>query len=334
MALTTVRNEDTVSPVYRVLPQFKNVGAAYTGKGTSPLNSYFSFQRPSTSSPPRFLDIFTTNLTELAKREAFDPPRVVWPNGGWPHSGKAIRVEDHTFVTNPRTGGLMPVTTSNQAITYDGIVTASKEYILAVQGADCPSIFLYDPKSSVIGLIHSGWKPVVRGVIQNTLDAIKQAGARPKNVLACISPGAGDKYNEFLWDEMMEPHIRDVFVDAGREDLLEDRTIRYEMTGQDRFNLASVLGRDIEEGIAFKISEFAATELERCGVPHGNITRNHDSSIVTRSNPTGGGTESASFRYHSFRRERPHHGLGMSIMFLKAEAETEVEHIYEAGVHC
>jgi copper oxidase (laccase) domain-containing protein len=326
MTIALTNEDSIISPVYRVLPQFKNVGAAYTGKGTLPLNNYFSFQRPSASCHPRFLNVFTSNLTELAKREAFDPARVVWPNGGWPHSGDAIKVEDHIFVTNLRTGGLMPVTASNEAITYDGIATASKEYVLAVQGADCPSIFLYDPTSGVIGLVHAGWKPVVRGVIQNTLDVMKQSGAKPKNVLAYISPGAGDKYNEFLWDKRMEPHIKDVFVEADQQHLLEDRTIRYEMSDQDRFDLASVLGRDVQGGISFKISEFVATVLERCGVLHCNITRSHDSSIVSR-NLTSGGTESASFRYHSFRRERPGHGLSMSIMFLKAEPETEVGHI-------
>ena len=238
--------------------------------------------------------------------------------------------EKYGLIRNPRTGGLMPVTASNQAITYDGIATASKEYVLAVQGADCPSIFLYDPRFEIIGLVHAGWKPVVRGVIQNTLEAMKLLGAKPENVLACISPGVGDKYNEFHWDEKMEPHVKNVFVEAGRQDLLEDRSIRYEMTDQDKVDVASVLGREVRDGTSFKISDFAATELDRCGVLQGNITRSSDSSIVSR-NITCGGTESTSFRYHSFRREQPEHGLSMSILFLKSESESDVEDIQETG---
>jgi copper oxidase (laccase) domain-containing protein len=157
---------------------------------------------------------------------------------------------------------------------------------------------------------------------------MKLLGAKPENVLAYISPGAGDKYNEFLWDERMEPHIRNVFVEAGRQDLLEDSAIRYEMADQDRIDVASVLGREAQQGTRLKISDFAATELERCGVQHGNITRSSDSSIVSR-NLTSQGTESTSFRYHSFRREQPEHGLSMSILFLKAEPETELKRILE-----
>ena len=325
--MVRLSDEDSViSPVYRLLSGFKNVGAAYTGKGTSPSNSYFSFQRPLASSSPSFLDIFTSNLTDLAKVESFDPAQIIWPNGAWPHSGQAIKVEDYTLIKDLRQGGLMPVSESNRPVTYDAIVTASNKYVLAVQGADCPSVFLYDPISRIIGLIHAGWKPVVRGVIRNTLEAMEQLGARPQNVLAYISPGPGDRYNQFLWDEGMESHIRDVFVDADRQDLLEDRTIRYEMTGQDRADLASALGREVQKGASFKISEFTAMELERYGVPPRNIMRSFDSSIVDR-NITIGGIESALFRYHSFRREKPEHGLNMSVLFLKTEPNTKVEQI-------
>jgi copper oxidase (laccase) domain-containing protein len=320
-------NEDPIlSPVYKVFSQYKNVGAAYTGKGTSPLNNYFSFQRPSASNPPGVSEnFFNLNLTELANRESFDPARVVLPKR-WLHSGEAIKAEDHHYFHHtPSTDELIPVTASNQAITYDGIVTASKEYVLAVQGADCPAIFLYDPKASVIGLAHAGWKPVVRGIIQNTINVMKRSGAKPQDILAYVSPGAGDKYNEFLWDQEMEPHVRDVFIEAGKQDLLEDRTVRHEMSDQDKFDLASVLGREVQGGISFKISELAVTLLGQCGVPHDNIILSHDSSIVKR-NPGSGGSDPASFRYHSFRRERPDHGLSMSIMFLKAEPKTQLQH--------
>jgi copper oxidase (laccase) domain-containing protein/uncharacterized protein (DUF736 family) len=318
MAAELSKGNTTKSPIYRVFSQFHNIGAAYTGKGTSSSNNYFSFYRPTATDPAEVLKVLTSNLKELSIRESFDPTRVIWPNGPWPHSGNAIKVEDHNFITNPRTGGLMPVTASDYPVTYDGIATVSVDYVLAVQGADCPAIFFYDPSAHVIGLAHAGWKPLVRGVIPKTIQVMKQLGARPENVLAYISPGCGDKYNQFLWDGKMESHIRDVFVEAGREDLLEDRTLRYEITDQDREALASALGREVQKGTSFKISEFATVVLEQCGVLPGNVSRSLDSSIVSR-NPCSGEKESASFRYHSFRREQPKHGLSISILFLKGD---------------
>jgi len=44
--------------------------------------------------------------------------------------------------------------------------------------------------------------------------------ATPASVRAFIGPGAGDVYYEFQWDEAMEPGAREIFVAAGRKDLL------------------------------------------------------------------------------------------------------------------
>lgn len=77
------------------------------------------------------------------------------PNGTWPHSGQAIVAEapKYEWIKHTRTGTLVPVTSKDyQPVTCDGIATRSDRFVLAVQGADCPAIFLYDPVRKVIGL--------------------------------------------------------------------------------------------------------------------------------------------------------------------------------------
>jgi copper oxidase (laccase) domain-containing protein len=206
------------------------------------------------------------------------------------------------------------VTRNNEPVTYDAIASRSSRHVLAVQGADCPAIFLYDPSSQVIGLAHAGWKPLVRNVVGNVIDAMEELGATRQTILAHISPGAGDQYNAFNWDDDMEQYVRDVFVQAGRDDLLAEPTIRHRMTSEDRAILGSAFGREVPEGSSLKLSHLALTELKSHGVRECNISVSQDSTIVDRYfAPDRNGP----LKYHSYRRERPNHGLSISVLFLR-----------------
>jgi len=322
-ATTNPRADFTSSPIYRALQDVPSVGAAFTGRGTTPHNRHFSFHRPAAADPTNISKHFRANLQCLASHESFDPRRVALPNGAWPHSGQAIKAEDYKWVTDHITKTIMPVTYTGQPVTYDAVATRSHKYVLGVQGADCPAVFLCDPRSQVIGLAHAGWKPIVRGVIRNIVDAMVELGARPQDIVAYISPGVGDRYNTFKWDCTMEPYVREVFVEAGRCDLLQDQTIRHEMNGEDLVRLQTALGRDIHDGTSFKLSSLAVTELRRRGLSASNISCNLESSIVDQY--TGAEQDHPmSFKYHSYRREHPNHGLSMSVLFLKSNGPLAV----------
>jgi copper oxidase (laccase) domain-containing protein len=322
-ATTNPRADFTSSPIYQALQHVPEVVAAFTGKGIAPQNRYFSFHRPPATDPTNISKHFRANLQCLASHEGFDPRRVTLPNGGWPHSGEAIKAEDYKWVTNPITKTIMPVTHTNEPVTYDAVATRSHKYVLGVQSADCQAIFLCDPRSQVIGLAHAGWKPVVLGVIRNVVDAMVDLGARPQDIVAYISPGVGDRYNTFKWGYAMEPYVREVFVEAGRCDLLQDRTIRHEMDCEDLTRLRAALGRDIHDGTSLKLSSLAVTELRRCGLSASNISRSLESSIVDQY-PEVEQAHPMSFKYHSYRRERPNHGLSMSVLFLKSNVPLAV----------
>nr|KMM71756.1 hypothetical protein CPAG_08057 [Coccidioides posadasii RMSCC 3488] len=321
-----------ISPIYHAsgLDSHRRICAAFTGKGTSlEANHSFSFRPPPTTGDGGdHSDYFAQNLKCLATQLGFDSRRLTWPNGGWPHSGHAILAEDFEWISNKRTGGIMPVERSSsssepKAVTYDGVVTRSPQFVLGVQGADCPSIFLYAPESGVIGLAHAGWKPLVRGVVSNTVNAMVACGADRNDISAYIGPGIGDRYTQFHWDDEMEPHIRDVFIQAGREDLLNDSIVRHEMTESDRQELALALGKEVPPGTSFKLSTLAVCELERNGVNHQKITESGGSTIVDR-HPSTDMEPKGAFRYQSYRREWPKHGLSMSVLFLKTGSQTEL----------
>ncbi|KAH8694945.1 multi-copper polyphenol oxidoreductase laccase-domain-containing protein [Talaromyces proteolyticus] len=318
------------TPAYTALPKFdSHIGAAYTGKGTSPNNHHFSFRRPSSepsSSEQQTQKTFQSNLAQLSATIGFNPSRVTLPNGPWPHSGQAIIAESESFrwIENPLTGALMPVTSTEdcEPVTYDGIVTKSKQFVLGIQGADCPSIFLYDPEQNVISIAHAGWKPLVRGVVANSIRMMEELGAQSERVVAYVSPGCGDRYNCFHWDEAMESHIKEVFTDARREEFSQDHSLRYVMTDADRRELEGALGREIGDADAttFCLTVLVRRELEQCGVRAENISWSDDSTVVTRYKDQEKGEERQElppFQYHSYRRERPEHGLSMGVLFLK-----------------
>ena len=120
----------------------------------------------------------------------------------------------------------------------------------------------------------------------------------------------------------MGQEYKDVFLQAGRGDLLSDRGVRHELTDEDSDELRAALGRDLEGEAAFMLSRVIVAELVRCGVPESNIVRNTHSTICERyaREETDGPVK---FRYHSYRRDRgddpkrPGHGLSMSTIFLR-----------------
>lgn len=309
------------APSYPVFSEFTGVKGLFTGKGVDAENGYFSFHRPGSTDDGTRRAAFLANIQHLGRANRFDPGRVTMPNGAWPHSGRAIKAEAHRWVRSPRIGVVTPVTADGGPITYDAIATASAEFVLAVQGADCPAVFLCDPGARVIGLAHAGWKPLVRGVVANAVGAMAELGADPKAISAFVSPGSGDRYTVFRWDGDMEEEVRSVFVQAGRADLLADPSLRHVMTAEERAALAAALGRDVAPGSStFRIMDLAVRDLRSCGVPEGNISRSRHSGLVERYPQKASAGEKhgqAPFRYHSYRRERPTHGLSISLLYLQ-----------------
>jgi copper oxidase (laccase) domain-containing protein len=267
-------------------------------------------------------DYVNDNLEHYGHQLGFDPRKITWPNGDWPHSGQTIKGEDYVWEPHPRVHGLVPFTRDGrQPVTYDAITTRSTPFVLGVQGADCPTIFLCDPLVGVIGLAHAGWRPTVRGVVGSTVSAMTDLGAKPTDIVAFIGPGVGDKYNEFRFDGSMEGDIREVFVTAGREDLLHDMTVRYEMSEEDIRELGRIIGRIQGSGIAFRLEEVIVRELVKSGLSKENITESSHSTVINQY-PDGNGA----FMFHSARRdkgpdpERPGNGLSLSTIFLKSAA--------------
>lgn len=69
--------------------------------------------------------------------------------------------------------------------TADAAITRSTAHILAILTADCLPILLANKQGTEIAAIHSGWRGLVNGVIENTLAKMNSA---PEQLMAWLGP--------------------------------------------------------------------------------------------------------------------------------------------------
>ncbi|MGI9622964.1 MAG: laccase domain-containing protein [Acidimicrobiales bacterium] len=110
-------------------------------------------------------------VVDRRRRELIDAPWV------W------LRQEHGARVVSAATPG------DRSGVGADGAVTAIAGVPIAVQVADCAPVALFD-ESGVIGVAHVGWRGLVAGVLDRTLDEMAQlGGTRAAAILGpCIRP--------------------------------------------------------------------------------------------------------------------------------------------------
>jgi copper oxidase (laccase) domain-containing protein len=78
---------------------------------------------------------------------------------------------------------------SREFPTCDGIITDQLDVALGIYVADCCAVYIVDPKTPAIGLVHSGRKGTELGVVTNTVRQMVDCfGADPANLIVQLSP--------------------------------------------------------------------------------------------------------------------------------------------------
>jgi copper oxidase (laccase) domain-containing protein len=71
----------------------------------------------------------------------------------------------------------------------DGLITNQRGVALGVYVADCCAVYIVDPKTPAIGLVHSGRKGTELGVVTNAIkQMIDRFGSEPANMIVLLSP--------------------------------------------------------------------------------------------------------------------------------------------------
>ncbi|MDZ7626308.1 MAG: peptidoglycan editing factor PgeF [Ignavibacteriaceae bacterium] len=79
----------------------------------------------------------------------------------------------------------------------DALITRKKNLGLAISSADCPAIFIYDPKEKVIAAVHSGWRGTEKKILMKTIKKLKDDfNSDPSNLICYIGPSISQKNYE------------------------------------------------------------------------------------------------------------------------------------------
>ncbi|HEU5312214.1 MAG TPA: polyphenol oxidase family protein [Candidatus Udaeobacter sp.] len=71
----------------------------------------------------------------------------------------------------------------------DGIITNQYGIVLGVYVADCCAVYIVDPKTPAVGLVHSGRKGTELGVVPNAIkEMTERFGSDPENMIVQFSP--------------------------------------------------------------------------------------------------------------------------------------------------
>ena len=70
----------------------------------------------------------------------------------------------------------------------DGIVTDIPGLLLVIQVADCVPVYFYDLKNKIIGLVHSGWRGTINGIIINTIKLMLKKGSLIQDINIYMGP--------------------------------------------------------------------------------------------------------------------------------------------------
>jgi len=73
----------------------------------------------------------------------------------------------------------------------DGLITSRKNVFLGVVTADCLPVIFYDKKSEIVGIVHAGYKGILKGILKNMVLSFKKLGSDTKNILVAIGPSIG-----------------------------------------------------------------------------------------------------------------------------------------------
>ena len=102
---------------------------------------------------------------------------------------------------------VVTVTAAEQAgqtdhLRADALVTAVPGIALSVLTADCQPVLFADAEAGVIGAAHAGWRGALGGVLEATVDAMRDLGAQ--NIRAVIGPTISQRAYDVGWEFMDE----------------------------------------------------------------------------------------------------------------------------------
>jgi YfiH family protein len=129
----------------------------------------------------------------------------------------------HVVTAADRGRGMASMDTAIAAT--DALVTTEPGVVLTVMVGDCVPVVLYDPAAQVLACVHAGWRGTVARVTEATVDAMRDLGSRPEDIVAGIGPAVGPERYQ-VGPEVAEA-ARNCFPASASEVIRPDGTGRW-----------------------------------------------------------------------------------------------------------
>jgi len=180
----------------------------------------FSTKDGGVSPPPYFMNL-STNVRDkkenvLRNREIFFNVLGILPIN--------VSIQNQIHSTN-----INYVTKPSFVKDNDAMYTGRRNVYLAISGADCVTIFLFEPDKKVIAGVHSGWKGTYGGILTKTVKEMKEKfSIGTSKLIAYIGPSISQDCYEVgkevadLFDEKVKA-FRDgkYFLDLQKSNLYQ-----------------------------------------------------------------------------------------------------------------
>ncbi|MDD2695683.1 MAG: peptidoglycan editing factor PgeF [Anaerolineales bacterium] len=139
-----------------------------------------------------------------------------------------------------------PFRPGDDMIKADAMLTDQPGVTLFMRFADCVPILFHDPIKKVVGIAHAGWLGTIRGVVQSTLQTMRERyGCRAENVLAAIGPSIAAHHYEVGKEVVAQVVAR--FGDDASSFLIESNgSVRFDLWKANQLQLESCGVRHIE----------------------------------------------------------------------------------------
>jgi YfiH family protein len=81
---------------------------------------------------------------------------------------------------------------SDAPLKGDGLVTVEKGLYLGILTADCVPLLLLDPRRSVVGAVHAGWRGTAKGIVGKAVRKMcDEFGCDSSDILVALGPAIG-----------------------------------------------------------------------------------------------------------------------------------------------
>lgn len=122
----------------------------------------------------------------------------------------------------------------------DALITAKKNLALAISSADCPAIFIYDPKEKVIAAVHSGWRGTEKQILRKTIIRLKNDFHSDVTNLICYIGPSISQQNYEVSEEVAQKFEKEFVIKKETKFFLDLAGANYKMLIDERVKKVNI----------------------------------------------------------------------------------------------